>query len=769
MRQIFILIISSLFLLVGPQVFSQANVLYGKVTDGNKPVANAQIAIQENQEGMVTDSSGYFEIRGLKQGTYTLTCYHLSYQSQSKSIQLSSENPRQEANFDLDEATFILDDIVVTGSKTFQRRSASNTLVNILTSRSFERVQACNLAEGLNFQSGLRVETDCQTCNYTQLRMNGLAGAYSQILINGRPVFSPLISLYGLEQLPVEMIDRVEVVRGGASSLYGSGAIGGTINVITKIPETNSTDIRYLFRTIGNEAPDHQLGMRLTRLADKGKTGITAFAKYRNRQWYDANGDQFSEIPALTNYNAGFSAFYAPTQNQKWEWSASYVNEYRLGGEMASLEPHLLGQAEERLHNIWVGSTEYSVRFPGPNARLTAYAAASLTQRKHYTGILPDKTEPAYENHLEHPPYGDSHAYTANGGIQYQMEQNFSGTARHNLTAGVECLIDQVKDQIPAYSYLVDQLTVNPGLFAQSEVSLFSRFSLLAGLRLDKHNFVPNPVLSPRISALYKTQAGMQFRLAYGAGFRAPQAFDTDLHIAFAGGGVSRVRLSNQLRPERSGAWSASVNYDHATEARILGFTADVFYNRLRHAFVLEANGQDDHGLLFEKRNGQGAKVAGISLDSRINWRQVCQLEAGFTWQKSFNEQAVSYSDQLAPISEFLRTPSLYGYGVFSYQAGESFNFVLNAVYTGPMQLVHYLPEGEDRLVQTEGFWDAGLKLSYVWKWKNSKMKPQLSAGVKNVFNAYQGEFDSGKNRDSNYVYGPASPRQFYVEMVLGF
>ena len=100
-----------------------------------------------------------------------------------------------------------------------------------------DNVQACNVAEGLKFQPGLRVETDCQTCNYTQLRMNGLAGGYSQILINGRPVFSPLTGLYGLEQLPSSMLERIEVVRGGASSTNGPGAIGGTVNIITRLSQ----------------------------------------------------------------------------------------------------------------------------------------------------------------------------------------------------------------------------------------------------------------------------------------------------------------------------------------------------------------------------------------------------------------------------------------------------------------------------------------------------------------------------------------------------
>ena len=113
----------------------------------------------------------------------------------------------------------------------------------MIDSKLLDQTQACNISEGLKFQPGLRVETDCQTCNYTQLRMNGLGGGYSQILINGRPVFSPLTGLYGMEQIPANMVERIEVVRGGGSALYGSSAIGGTVNVITRIPKESSYDI----------------------------------------------------------------------------------------------------------------------------------------------------------------------------------------------------------------------------------------------------------------------------------------------------------------------------------------------------------------------------------------------------------------------------------------------------------------------------------------------------------------------------------------------
>ena len=165
-------------------------------------------------------------------------------------------------------------------------------IVNVLSGENLEALQSCNIAEGLRFQPGLLVETDCQTCNYTQLRMNGLAGGYSQILINGRPIFSPLTGLYGLEQLPVNMIERIEVIRGGGSSLYGSSAIGGTDNVLTKLPRKNSYDVNYTYQNINGQSSDHIINGNFTAVSEDRDLGISLFLNGRRRALYDHNGDE---------------------------------------------------------------------------------------------------------------------------------------------------------------------------------------------------------------------------------------------------------------------------------------------------------------------------------------------------------------------------------------------------------------------------------------------------------------------------------------------
>ena len=300
----------------------------------------------------------------------------IGYKSIVDTVEVSQFSSIIELGLKFSESIMELDDIVVTGTKTYKRKTNSNIIVNVLTGETLESLQSCNVAEGLRFQPGLRVETDCQTCNYTQLRMNGLAGGYSQILINGRPIFSPLTGLYGLEQLPVNMIERIEVIRGGGSSLYGSSAIGGTVNVLTKLPSKNSYDVNYTYQNINRQSSDHILNGNFTAVSKERDMGISFFLNGRRRALYDHNGDEYSELPELKNNSFGITSFYLPKKNHKLELSVSNLNEYRYGGEMRKdIEPHLRGQAEERTHNVWMASTDYQINF---NKDMSSFIALSL-------------------------------------------------------------------------------------------------------------------------------------------------------------------------------------------------------------------------------------------------------------------------------------------------------------------------------------------------------------------------------------------------------
>ena len=674
-----------------------------------------------------------------------------------------------ELNYNLTDSIVNLEDIVVTATKTPKRKINSPIIINVINSQVIRDVQACNLSETLSFQTGLRVETDCQTCNYTQLRINGMSGGFSQILINGRPTFSPLMGLYALEQFPSNMIEKIEIMKGGGSTLYGSSAIGGTVNIITKIPKENSSQIEFNTLSIDRQSNDYSIVGNSSIVSESRKAGVSLFVNKREREVYDNNQDGFSELPYLNNISFGANMYYMLKENQKLDVSFSSIYEYRYGGGIKERGPaHLAEQSEERTHNIFAGGIDYQINFNNFDSSLITYLAYQNTNREHYTGIKPDDGI-ELDVFLNNPPYGNSYVKTLNTGFQlnHMISPFFDGD--NVLTLGVDYLHDRVFDEIPSYNYLVDQESKDLGIFLQSDWEINQKLSLLTGLRADFHNYVDKTIYSPRASLLYKANDNLQFRFGYGTGFRAAQALDTDLHIAFAGGGISRVSLSPDLNEEKSESLNLSVNYDKAKENWIAGFTVDLFYNQLQNAFILQPIGQDEFGEVFEKQNGQGAVIKGINLEARANFNRVIQLEGGYTIQSSRFDNTVEYIEGISGIKEFIRTPNNYGYAVLTHTKG-NISSTLNYVYTGSMKVPHFAGAPNqlvDEIVTTNSFSELSLKFNY--NIPTDLVSLDLYIGIKNIFNQYQSDFDIGKNRDSNYVYGPAKPRATYFGVMLNF
>jgi outer membrane receptor for ferrienterochelin and colicins len=763
-RDVFRLVLTVFVML---PVIVNCQVLSGRVTSDNGVVPFANIIIEGGGFGVATNEYGDYRIEALEIGYQYLIISALGMNEQRLKIDIIDGVNIIDIN--LESLVYNLDQVVVTGTKTFKRRTQSPVIVNVIDSKQLENVQACNLAEGLKFQPGLRVETDCQTCNYTQLRMNGLTGGYSQILINGRAIFSPLTGLYGMEQIPTNMIDRIEVVRGGGSSLYGSSAIGGIVNVITKIPTSNNYSLGYDFSIINRDTQDKVIYGNATVISDNKNSGATFFVNNRNRGLYDHNGDDFSELPSLMDNTFGATLFLLPSKNQKLEANLGSIHEYRYGGEMINRAPHFSMQSEERVHDVLLGNLDYQINFNDSRSSFIAYLAAQQTNRTHYTGIRPEIGSADDVTHLENPPYGTSLNTTKQAG--FQINHSISKFFGPNvLTIGSEVVSDDVMDEISAYNYLVDQKVVTQGVFFQSDWELTESFNLLSGARFDSHSLLDNIVVSPRLSFLYKLRRETQFRLTYSTGFRAPQAFDTDLHMAFSGGGVSRIILSDDLKQERSKSLSASVNYDKATEGYIYGFTFEGFYTHLKDAFYQDPDGSDSYGDIFVKRNGAGAKVMGLTIEFRANIKRKVQLESGFTLQQSFYDEAVKYSDDLPIKKEFLRSPDNYGYATISYNPSAKMSFAANLVHTGVMSLIHLAGapgQLEDEFLESPVFNAIGIKSTYIQVLKESGIKIEYSAGVKNLTNDFQQEFDSLKNRDSNFIYGPSMPRTIYFGLTL--
>ncbi|MBK9014480.1 MAG: TonB-dependent receptor [Saprospiraceae bacterium] len=739
---------------------SHANegVLSGKITSGGYPVPFAFCAIETLKMAATADEHGHFYLDGLPEGHHHLSITSLGYLPQNLEVFVSKNKPAQ-LEIELEEAPFSLNAVVVSGTRTERRRLNNPVAVNVLTSATFQVTQSNTLSEGLCFQPGLRMETDCQTCNYTQLRMNGLGGAYSQILIDNRPVFTSLMSLYGLEQIPASQIERVEVVKGGGSVLYGSNAIAGTVNVITKMPAENTWSITGNSALIDGQTADHFFNGNAAIINKEKTAGISLFSSHRNRREYDANADGFSEMPMLRNNSFGFKTYLKPNGQHRLQLNGWSINEFRRGGNAFDLPADRADQSEERSQQVWIGGADYTFTPKDGKTGLNAYFAAQQTARRHYTGI----------DHSD--GWGNTKSSTLTGGLQVNRRLDF-WKRRNTFTLGIEHQHDDTFDEIEAYNYLIDQVTDLTGLFLQSDWDILPKLTLLSGVRFNKHNFVDKIIATPRLSALYKPVENLQLRASWAQGFKAPQAFETDLHIAFAGGSVSLIQISPDLREETSNSYTFSLDFNRPKATHIFGFTLDAFRTRLLNAFVLEENGSDANGnMLLLRKNGGHSTVQGLTLEGRFNYDQKVQLETGMTLQSTRFDNPVAWSLEIPGTKKYLRTPNHYGFFTLLFLPENKLNGSLSGVYTGRMDVPHFAGASgveRDLLFRSPDFWEMNCKLNYRLHLHSMETDLEFSAGVQNIFNAYQSDFDSGKYRDSNYIYGPARPRAVFVGLKFG-
>lgn len=565
----------------------------------------ATVMILGTNRGAVSNEEGQFEFRKLAAGKYTLRVQVMGYKTQEKTITVSAE-ATSVVHFQMEEVSFTTDEVVVSANRNEVSRKAAPVVVNVMSAKLFETVNSTDLAKSLNFQSGLRVENNCQNCGFPQVRINGLEGPYSQILINSRPIISALSGVYGLEQIPVNMIERVEVVRGGGSALFGANAVGGTINIITKDPINNSFQVASTMSNMNGKSWEQYMGGNVSLVAKDNSYGIALYETYRNRNPYDADGDGFSELGKLNMNTFGMRAYYRPNYFSRINVEYHTTNEFRRGGNKFNLQPHEADITEQTKHIINSGGVSYD-RYWGEKHKMSVYGSVQHTDRNSYYGAQKDMNA-----------YGKTNDLTWVVGGMYVGNMDRCLFAPATFTGGVEYQSNSLHDVMTGYHRDMQQDVRIAGGFVQNEWRL-NRWTMLVGARLDKHNLIDHPIFSPRVNFLYKPNDNLQARLTYSTGFRAPQAYDEDLHVTAVGGEGVQIRLADGLREERSNSFSGSVDWSFPMGHWQSNILLEGFYTDLHHVFVLEDIGEDQNGdKIKERRNGSGAKVYGVNLDAKV-------------------------------------------------------------------------------------------------------------------------------------------------------
>ena len=737
-----------------------------KGTENSLPYAT--ILIVETGRGTVSNENGDFIFTDIPEGVYTLRAQLLGYGTQEKKVTVSKEFA-VDIHFAMVEEGIMTDEVVVSANRNEVSRKVAPVVVNVMGVKLFESVNSTDLAKALNFQSGLRVENNCQNCGVPQVRIGGVEGPYSQILINSRPVISALSGVYGLEQIPVNMIDRVEVVRGGGSALFGANAVGGTINIITKDPVNDSFQVSSTMSNMNGKVWEQYMGANASLVSKDNVYGIAVYQSYRNRNPYDADDDGFSELGKLNMNTFGLRAYYRPMKSSRLSIEYHTTNEFRRGGNKFDYEPFETDITEQTKHVINSGGLNYDLFWKDYEHKISFFASAQHVDRNSYYGAQQDMNA-----------YGKTKDMTWVAGAMYAGNFKKVLFAPAQFTAGLEYQNDNLHDVMTGYNRDLRQEVRIASAFVQNEWKM-DKFSLLAGFRLDDHNLIDNPIFSPRVNMLYKPSDKLQARLTWSTGFRAPQAYDEDLHVTAVGGEGVLIKLADGLKPEKSNSFSGSIDWTANIGHFQTNLLIEGFYTSLNDVFYLQNVGADNGGnAIQERRNGSGAEVYGINIDGKIAHGRDASLQVGFTAQRSRYKELTYWSEDssVEGTRNMPRTPDYYGYFTFTAAPSKNFDFSLSGVYTGRMHVPHFAPTDEipsdspyqyivkDEMVHTPDFFDFNVKLNYTFV-LNEHVKLQLNGGVQNIFNAFQEDLDRGVFRDSGYFYGPTQPRTYFVGIKL--
>ena len=778
--------ISLLFCLLSFNVWCQEKVkLQGEILHQEEGVAFANVSVLNQSIGTATDLQGNFELH-LTPGQHILKVQAIGFKTQEIAIDIDNKNAKK-LHISLEADLLGLNQVVVSATRNRISKKEAPVIVNVLSNKLFRATQSISLADGLNFQPGVRVETNCQNCGFTQVRLNGLGGEYTQILVNSRPVFSALNGVYGLEQIPVSIIDRVEVVRSGGSALFGANAIAGTVNVITKDPVLNQWEVQTDFASIDAKSTDRVINASASIVSDDLNSGLSIFGTSRDRQSYDADQDGFTEITALTNTSFGTKAFLKTNEYNRIGIDFTAIREYRRGGDRLNLAPQFTDITEELDHNTLFAGADYQQFSKDYKHEFTGYISMQHTDRESFYGGLGGGRTYA-DSIAANNAFGNTKDLALVAGTKHVYAFN----DENKLTTGIEYQRNDTQDEINGYNRLIDQQVNNYSIYSQLEWKPIQKITTLIGARLDHVKLTglytlanirraadfTQTEINPRLTLLYDFNANLQFRGGYARGFRAPQAFNEDLHVSSVGGEPQFVILSDALESEYSNAYTASFNYTKNFKKVQTNFLIEGFYTQINNPFTIVSTGSSlpNGSILEETRNGESAQVKGINTEFSISPSKDFYLQLGATVQESryknaqvlFEADPNTLQENTVFTKQFVRAPDVYGFLNANWQLLPSTRLDVTGSYTGSMLVPRVVSEtGFIRLNQSESFFDLGSKITYHFD-INPRFHVELSGGVKNIFNAYQDDFDQGPTRDSDYIYGPALPRTYFIGLRFG-
>ncbi|WP_375240165.1 TonB-dependent receptor domain-containing protein [Polaribacter sp.] len=711
---------------------AQLNSIKGKITSNGKPLPYVNVYLKNTKIGTSSNENGFFELQNIENGVYTIVASSIGFKSKSAKINVKNASTITK-NFDLNENND-LDEIVVSGTLRPVSKSNSPVPVEVYSKTFFKKNPTPSIFESLQNVNGVRPQLNCNVCNTGDIHINGLEGPYTFVLIDGMPIVSGLSTVYGLTGIPQALIERVEVVKGPASTLYGSEAVGGIINIITKKTSNApviSTDV--LGSSWGEINTD--IGVKYN-ISEKttGLLGVNYF-NYQNR--IDNNNDGFTDL-TLQNRISVFNKINIERESEKlFTIAGRFVYEDRWGGEL-----------------------DWEKEFRGTDVK---YGESIYTNRWETFGTyqLPTSEDISFQfsanGHYQNSFYGTD-SYNAEQLIGFgQFIYNKKIAKKHDFLFGLAYRYTYYEDNTFA-TLETDGVTNKPsvthlpGAFVQDEVSLNSQNKLLLGARWD-YNSLHGNIVSPRVNYKWNSKDNSNiFRASVGNGFRVANVFTED-HAALTG--AREVEFDGELNPETS--WNANVNFVKKinTENAFITLDASAFYTYFNNR-ILPDYETDPNKIIYANLEGHSVSK-GISLNTDFTFTNGLTINAGATLMD------VSITENNIKKRQLL-TESFSGVWSISYRFNNNYTLDYTGNVFGPMRLP-LLGENDTRDANSPWFSIQNIQLTkkFSSNWetyggiKNLLNFTPAANSINNASNPFDKGIDTEKNPelafDPSYVY----------------
>lgn len=721
----------------------------GTVTDSTGlPLPGVTVSAEPTNVRIVSDAQGRYCLPTLPAGRITVRIMLKGFVEFVRELDLAVPAPAVTLDATLRPSGF-KDDLVVTATRTSRRLDDVPVRTEVVNTQSMRATAARTLADAVEYTTGVRVESNCQNCNFSQIRLLGLDGPYTQILIDGLPVISSLAQVYGIEQIPTRMIERIEIVKGGGSALYGSGSVGGVVNIISREPARRTGLFESRVEWMRG-LPSHSTSGSFEWASPSQRTNAMAFVQVDGVKPLDVTGDGFTEV-SLRRLRAGGgrASRYLFDGKAKLTGELTMFGEDRRGGDQLDRPPQEAEIAE------WIDSRRIG-------ASSTWFHGVSPAFDYRFTFAVADTSRSSY--------YGtgqDPNAFGATDNRMFVADSQFNQYAgRHTISWGAQATWEDLLDEQPAYGRRTDATYRNLGLFLQDDWAFARGWELIYGFRADKHSSVGRVIASPRLALMISPSEALNIRASVARGFRAPQAFDEDLHLSSVGGEVRFIRLDPTLREERSTNYMLGAEWKPEAGPGQALFEVNGFFTGLSDLFLARDNDDPRTGAFeYLKVNHGSAQVYGVEMNAGWGIGDDFILQGGVVFQRArYAEPEPDFGSR-----DFFRSPQRYGNLTITWTTARLGTVFAGVRYTGAMKAPHFAGFiEEDRLETTPSFVSMDTSIAYPIRVSGTR-RLTLTVAAKNLTNAFQRDIDQGRFRDAAYVYGPRFPRSISVGLRAEF